>query len=403
MKNFTGFIIRQRRLQQGYSQEDLCRGICSVSYLSKIEQGVGNPSPAILQDLYARLGIRYNEDRSLTEKAQGMLDSYFDKFFHNESAESEEAFLDLHQNELENCELHLSWHIFHLYALIRKHGKKAPLCFQEEAYLSRFKENMEEDQLYLYYVGAGLLESDEQLEYLRLAETIRPGSFVKQSIAECWYSRREYMQAIQAADRAFAAAAEEGSLSTMLWSSYLLGACYSNFNDLSFMLRYYKRAMELARGYDSSVTARIRFNIGSAYLEHHRYQEAAPYLLASLQGSGSGLEEQKILAGQKLSVCYYETGQNAFGHQYLQQAMNRCTDRMPKIYRDLLYFTQLRYVRKDQAAEEYESLLQELFRASRAQLGEGYYRLFADHMIEMYVEQRRYKEALALRSEVAFV
>ena len=37
--NYAGFLIRQKRLEKGWSQEGLCRGVCAVSYLSKIEQG----------------------------------------------------------------------------------------------------------------------------------------------------------------------------------------------------------------------------------------------------------------------------------------------------------------------------------------------------------------------------
>ena len=248
MKNFTGFIIRQQRLAKGMSQEALCRGICAVSYLSKIEQGIGNPSPAILQQLLDVLEINYNQHEAMLETAQMMLNSYFDKYFHSETAEEETAYLKLHQQEMENSELHLSWHLFNLFMLIQKYGKSAPVCHQEAAYIARFKEYLEEDQLFAYYVVAGLNEGDDQIENLRMAETIRPIAFVKQSIAECYYARREYMNAIDAAGRAYAAAAEEGSMPTLLWSSYLLGACYSNFNDMSFMLKYSKRALDLSRG-----------------------------------------------------------------------------------------------------------------------------------------------------------
>ena len=36
MENFVGTLIRRERLRQNLSQEGLCRGICVVSYLSKI-------------------------------------------------------------------------------------------------------------------------------------------------------------------------------------------------------------------------------------------------------------------------------------------------------------------------------------------------------------------------------
>ena len=98
------------------------------------------------------------------------------------------------------------------------------------------------------------------------------------------------MNAIDAAGRAYSAAADEGSVPTLLWSSYLLGACYSNFNDMSFMLKYYKRALELSRGYDATISSLIQYNIGSAYLEHKNFQDAVPYLLTSMQPTDLGLD-----------------------------------------------------------------------------------------------------------------
>ena len=392
MKNFTGFIIRQQRLAKGMSQEALCRGICAVSYLSKIEQGIGNPSPAILQQLLDVLEINYNQNEAMLEKAQMMLNSYFDKYFHSETAEEETSYLKLHQQEMENSELHLSWHLFNLFMLIQKYGKSAPVCHQEAAYIARFKEYLEEDQLFAYYVGAGLIE-----------ETIRPIAFVKQSIAECYYARREYMNAIDAAGRAYSAAADEGSMPTLLWSSYLLGACYSNFNDMSFMLKYYKRALELSRGYDATISSLIQYNIGSAYLEHKNFQDAVPYLLTSMQPTDSSLEDQKVLAGQKLATCYFEQGFTSLGHQFLQQAANRRTDRMPAVYEELLYFTRLRYVDNDRSSDEYENVLKDLYANGGEALGDSYRRIFADYLVELYMAQRKYKDALAIKSEYGYV
>ena len=402
MKNFTGFLIKQQRLRQGLSQEALCKGICAVSYLSKIEQGLSRPSPAILRELIMTLGISYNQDEELLRQAQETLEAYFDKYFHSETAEKESSWLNAHRQEIENSELHLSWHLYHLYALLQKYGKKAPLCHQESAYLARFLDYMEEDQLFYYYAGAGQVESEDQLELLRKAETYYATSFVKQSIAETHYARKEYMEAIAAAERAFGAAAEEGNLPILLWSSYLLGACYAGFNDLGFMQRYYKRARELARSYDSTVTALIDYQIGSAFLEHARYQEAVPWLLSSLtpQEAGPG---QRFLTAQKLSICYFELGREELGREYLQNASEMKFPRMPLIYDRLLTMTRLRYVRKDTLSPQYEAALRELYESDEPSLGEGYRRLFSAYLVQLYTSQRKYKDALAVQSEHSYL
>lgn len=56
-----GFIIRQERLKQNIKQANLCIGICSVSYLSKIERNATQPSEEVLTLLLNRLKLNPNE------------------------------------------------------------------------------------------------------------------------------------------------------------------------------------------------------------------------------------------------------------------------------------------------------------------------------------------------------
>lgn len=56
-----GLFIKKKREKQHIRQEDLCRGICDKSTLSRIERGKQEPSSGILGVLLQRLGI--NEDQ----------------------------------------------------------------------------------------------------------------------------------------------------------------------------------------------------------------------------------------------------------------------------------------------------------------------------------------------------
>lgn len=56
-----GLFIKKKREEQHIRQEDLCRGICDKSILSRIERGKQEPSSGILGVLLQRLGI--NEDQ----------------------------------------------------------------------------------------------------------------------------------------------------------------------------------------------------------------------------------------------------------------------------------------------------------------------------------------------------
>ena len=79
--DLRGFLVRCHRLQRNYSQEGLCRGICAVSYLSKLEQGKVQAADEIYQALFHRLGIVFQENEEWLavwkEKLQELASSWF--------------------------------------------------------------------------------------------------------------------------------------------------------------------------------------------------------------------------------------------------------------------------------------------------------------------------------------
>ena len=55
--SYYGNLILRERLARSWSQAGLCKDICTVSYLSKIETGKAQPSTDVLRLLLARLGL----------------------------------------------------------------------------------------------------------------------------------------------------------------------------------------------------------------------------------------------------------------------------------------------------------------------------------------------------------
>lgn len=60
-ERFLGEIIREKRLEQGLSLEELSEGICDVSTLSRLETGKQSPTRHKLNRLLQKLGI--SDDR----------------------------------------------------------------------------------------------------------------------------------------------------------------------------------------------------------------------------------------------------------------------------------------------------------------------------------------------------
>ena len=59
--NYLGYIIYRERLRRNWSQSGLCKGICTVSYLSKIETGKADPSEEVLRLLLERLELKSDQ------------------------------------------------------------------------------------------------------------------------------------------------------------------------------------------------------------------------------------------------------------------------------------------------------------------------------------------------------
>ena len=79
------------------TQEELCQGICSVSYLSKIENGKIEASEEILQLLCARLEIAVTDLRDVEEDVKGKLEDWHKAIVHLERERIEQIYADLQE------------------------------------------------------------------------------------------------------------------------------------------------------------------------------------------------------------------------------------------------------------------------------------------------------------------
>jgi tetratricopeptide (TPR) repeat protein len=74
--NNIGLLIKMSRIQQNMKQISLAKGICSTSYLSKIENSQTVPSDDVLQFLLGRLNLEY-QDLSTKEEEKFSQDLFY--------------------------------------------------------------------------------------------------------------------------------------------------------------------------------------------------------------------------------------------------------------------------------------------------------------------------------------
>lgn len=164
MRNYIGYLIKYNRLKLNYSQEGLCRGICAVSYLSKIENGVADPSSEIIEQLFKALNINYLKDEILLSKYKSMLFNFFDKSFHDEPTTEEEKELSKADEYLLYSELGLEHQLFRVYQLYNKKDSTNAKSLLKS--LELFKEYMNEPTLFLYEYIYSYLEEDFKKNFM---------------------------------------------------------------------------------------------------------------------------------------------------------------------------------------------------------------------------------------------
>lgn len=116
-----GDQIRYFRKANNLSQETLAEGICSVSYLSKIENNVTIPSDDITQFLLKKLNLELDMDRLNTEEeVKKSLYKWYEHMFKRQENIAIEMYKELNTLNLVNAEIRLLKYLFEFFYLTNK-------------------------------------------------------------------------------------------------------------------------------------------------------------------------------------------------------------------------------------------------------------------------------------------
>lgn len=225
---FPGLLIRRERLARDWSQKGLCQGICTVSYLSKIEQGKAEPSEEVLALLLKRLGVVWHAGET-AQRAQTLAEELFDAFCSMDTAREEalRAELTVHYDDYVNSSAMLD-------LMLLEHLCANTPCPE----LSYFAPVMEERQRALWLLLCD--RPEEAFQLLPLPVTCALAGHGD-------YVAGRYPLAQERLQRAFDQAAEECRPHLMLFCRLILGNCCSDENDYPATLRHYTAARRLAQ------------------------------------------------------------------------------------------------------------------------------------------------------------
>lgn len=365
MDNY-GVLIHRERLLRNWSQEGLCKGICAVSYLSKIEQGKAVPSAEVLRLLLARLEISAQLDAEAAELCKRAYETLFSGDFEA----LDEMLVDVEHYFRTGAGLDLM-----LLQRLSQSGAD-PLDAGLEAC-------MDTRTLALQRVLQG-----------RYAEAIAlcPNAyFYYIAGVDAYESGENYPKAVEYLQTAYNLAAAEGRPMLMLDTRLFMGNCYANQIDLANMEQHFQIAERLARALHHDVSLEhIRYNRAATQIEAGNYADAYAYF--------SSLSDPGALSLHKLAVCCEKLGKREQALAVLDRAQALSTDALPgSLYKKMCTLVRYRLEHPDyQTHAEYGKQLLTTFDELKRKQPIGYAAFHLPWVLEWYQANRQYKAAYAL-------
>lgn len=397
MDKIAGFLIRYHRLQQNISQDGLCKGICVVSYVSKIEQGKVEANDEIIHQLFQVLGISYCNDENFINKGRKMLKQYYDKKRYRENVEEEENWLSQHSDSLLHSPLCIA---YRLYLIAKKSNDKQYNIIDEHVEeLALFEPCMEDEERYQYYLSyASHSKYEVRKKYILQAGKLKDSDDFHYACGHMYLSNGEFFEAIEHLQKAYDMYSNTGNVYGMLYTCVLLGDCYACQNVEALMMKYYKIGANLARNLKDKKEMRVLYyNIGATYLELKRYDIAEEYLSQCMHTNDDVMEDV-FYCNHKLALLYIETNRKEKGLPYVKKLQSIATSLQKDAFLKISEFIVLRYEDNYLQNKRYAEVLQEICKLEDS-LYFGFRLFHARYYVEVLQHQRRYKEAFHILQE----
>ena len=232
--NYQGYIIYRERLRRNWSQEGLCKGICTVSYLSKIETGKAEPSEEVLRLLFERLDL--NSNKEIEQEASELAGKGWELLFDFRLDQLKDL---IQATKIERYNATPYWLDLALLS------SDIPLDATLESCMNT-------RQLSLQRILQG-----KEIEAVRL----EPCAYTYLMLGIADYKVGNYSSSIDALQTAYDLASREGRVKIMLNAKLFLGNAYGNQQDIPNMKRHYQIGRRLAEDLQDQRALHYRIEI----------------------------------------------------------------------------------------------------------------------------------------------
>ncbi len=371
---YTGFLIRKMRLEKNWSQEGLCKGICAVSYLSKIEQGKAEASEEILKALFERLGTDWVIDEKLLSEGKKFIEEWYDAAFSDDFKK-----LSVFDEKFEKEYFYLKNSRFAIDVLVLKKFVSEEIVSIDE----KLESCMDSRQLAFQRLFCGKFSEAQKLYPCALM-------YLRSGYAD--YEKGENYSALENLQKAYNLASEEGRTRVMLFSKLYITNCYSNICDIESMIRHGEIAKRIAAELsEPDLIETVDYNFAATKIEAGDFSGAYDYF--------SNLSEPSAPSLHKLAVCCEKLGrkEEALSAIEKEKEAKAETEELKKIADEACEIIKFRLENENYLSDaDHGKMLLEFFELCRKKMPIGYAKFHLPWVLEWYKANREYGKAFRL-------
>jgi HTH-type transcriptional regulator, quorum sensing regulator NprR len=356
-----GNFIRLHRKQQGITQEKLCEGICSITYLSKVENGKMLPSDEIVDLLGKRLGVHIangTEQEQALEQIQEIFEQIYKEHERNNSDNVEQLYESLlpYSDFLQHPTIYAEYQLISLVHAVHT------LNVEQSEPLVQNLSNIIEDlpkmqQLNFYHLKSiyfslkkqyydsliSLTKAEALTEELQLTKP-----FLLYHLALAHSHSKNKHSAIYYANEALKIYNENANYLQSIYCQMILAINYTRTKNYQKALTKYDHLLELADSLQLHTTkASIIHNLAYLHAKMNNIEKAISLYQECLTRHKT--PEALLRTLYELAKLLYETNQLQEASHYIDEALKL---RPTHDYTDHILITCLKYQMEDTSIEK---------------------------------------------------
>lgn len=407
-----GEKLRQLRVHKGLTQTKLVEGICSITYLSRIENGKIKPSTQFLKKAALRLNTKLDD---LINTSSQDKESRIVKIFNHYKRYKKIKDEDLSFLSLQTVEMHGSEIMAMVFGILIRHFHSKRLLEKTEElynistrYIAEpdFRGIEYEDSYFFYYVSCAVFFYEKQDFYNADTYFLKAESHISgndlEEVGDLFYNlsitKQRIMEnkslALQYVEKSYDIFMKIDNKTKIKQVLITRGVQYHLIGDYEKSLSILEEANQLVDKEEYNLHAMIFYNIGRVYQKLNQHTKAIENLQKSIKlNSLLGIEEEQIYSYRSLIEIYIDLKEwNQVYHLF--ESASKIAEKFKLTYMkiELLGIRASAYkIRGDYYTyeKEIQRLIEEALKENQRFLAKKFSKEIGDY----FYEQRAYKKS----------